>query len=327
MKDETLIEATIEENKRDISSLKERVFNISNKTKEVAKEVSSEITMIEIEKTGALDEFRKFIDEQEKLARPYTIIEKTTHLLTNVPLVGSAFNKVYDDIKSANLDTQVVSDVAEKMHRDMQAKNELISNRLIKLYEMEENLEDMVSELKDVFLEIEQLLKETTSLEPTAKTKKEAHELKKLSVSVQKKINEMIAEQTQIRQIGIVIEDLSLTIEESLPSDKDALLRKIGTFATITTAQTHINEFLALKDMLRAIDDSSSRATINILNSILDAKDTDKEDMKRMNQRAKESQKALENIQKRIESSQQETEKTYEALTANTTKLLLQKGN
>lgn len=307
--DTEIIDSTVE-------FLKSKVKGIAEKTKDISSNITSEVTMTEMEKTGAIKEFRDFVEKQSELAQPYTVGQKATHLLSSIPGAGKVFKKVYKDMKAAHLDTESIKDVVENMYTKMEKKNEMISNRVIKLYKLEEYLQEMLSEMKGVFIEIESEIEKEDD-------KKEKHKLKMLSVNVQKRIKELFEEQTRVQQITVVIEELSMTIEESMPSDKDALLRKMGTFASIAAAQDHINEFLELKDILRNLDDNSTRTITTAINSILDAKDADKEDMRRMDARLKERKKGLELIQKRLDKSEKETEQTYLEM-SNTTRLMIE---
>jgi hypothetical protein len=304
-----------------VTSIKDRVKEAGEKSSSVLTKITDEILVSSVTNNKAVECLKEFILKQKELSQPYTIKQKSALYLSKVPVIGKTFENTYLELKSTQLDTQSVQEMVSDMYDTMLENNNIVVERVKKLFEIE-------GELKIMFKELSSLNKELD--EEASKVNFDSHEgfeFQKLSLNIKKRIADVNDEIKNIQQVGTVTRALAIQIEETLPSDKNKLLRRISTFSTINEAQAQLSNYMELKNIVDDLADSTDQAIFGVLNGILDAQEADAKDIKKIEDREVRRKKHYKEIENKISQSKQNLSISLDRATKQTEQIMIENKN
>ena len=277
-----------------VEDFKKELFTISEVSSQTLSEITKEIQFNEVDKVDAVQKLKDFVLKQEELAKPYGLSQRAAKLLTNIPLIGNKMKETYKELKEDHLESRNVKDIIYKVYDDMIENGEKITKRVMKFNslrkELKESLEKSIDLRDKVVLEIESV--EDDSMEK--------FELQKLQLTLNGQIGEFNEEIRNLQQIETVTKGIAMQITENTPSNKDRLLRKIASFATISEANDQLNAFKELRDLTTSLDNSIQEAIFNTVENVLDGDQQTKREIQKAQKRAEDFSKRAIAIDNKI---------------------------
>jgi len=287
-----VVETTVEVT--DINEIKSKMISISEVASATLSDITENIQLNDVEKVEAIEKLKEFVLKQEEIAKPYGLAQRATAALTRIPFLGEKMKETYADMKADSLESQNIKEIIYKVYDDMVAQGEKITKRVMKFNTLRKELQSSI----DKTIELrEEVIK---AIEVAEEESMEQFELQKIQLQLNGQIAEFTEEIRNLQQIEIVTKGIAMQITENTPANKDRLLRKMASFATIADANNQLNAFKELRDLTTSLDQSIQTAIFDTVENVLDGEKQTQKELQIAAKRAEDFAKRAKAIDSKI---------------------------